>query len=447
MKVSELVGSTLLDAIRKIAGKPEACAKRPGKDFTRTRKIGLDKLLTLLVCWGQETMTGELGDMAGWDGETPTASALTQQWAKLNDAAMPALLDEFLLRFKIEPYLGKYRLYAADGTELQLLPGTGGDACRVRNGHGEGRHSELHITCAYDLVRHTFEDALCQGGAQENEQAALCAIVDRAKPGGNLRPLWLADRNFCTWNVIFHMIDAGAAFCLRDKDANFEHLLGDAMAEGEFDTQIERCVMRTRSRSAKTRPDEANLYRYLQNIQPFDALELGSREEWWCRLRLVRIALPAGSDGDPNQGDRWLNLVTNLDASEFSPSELAALYSMRWAEEIGFLHLKNTVGMRDPRTHDLKRAEQELWGRLILYDACSLGVSGVPEPQEGPKHARAANRTDAFKAFMRMLRSKVRRTAYDVEAFAARMSHSVRPKRGHKRRSRPKSPPKSCYRH
>lgn len=447
MRISELVASMLLDTIKKVAAKPEACARRPGKDFTRMRKIGLDRLLTLLVCWEQDTITAELGDMEGWDGNTPTASALIQQWAKLNDKVMPTLLYEFLSRFIIKPYHEKYRLYAADGTELQLLPGTGGDTCRVRNGHGEGQHSELHVTCVYDLIRHTFEDAVCQGGAKENEPAALCTLVDRTDPGENLRSLWLADRNFCTWNVISHMINAGAAFCLREKDTNFEYMLGDTMPEGEFDVQIERCVMRTRSSSAKTRPDEAELYRYMRTYQPFDALQLGSHDEWWCQLRLVRIALPPGADGDPDQGDRWLNLVTNLDENEFSSSDLAALYSMRWGEESGFLHLKHTVGMSDPRTRDLNRAEQELWGRLVLYDACSLGVSGVPEPQRGRKHARATNRTDAFKAFMRMLRSMVRRVAYNVEAFAARMSHSIRPDRGHKRRPRPKSPPKSCYRH
>ena len=447
MKISETVAHILLSTIKKIAEKPEACAKRPGIDFTRSRKIDLGKLLTLLVCWGQETMIGELADMTGWDEETPTPSALTQQWAKLNDQTMPTLLHEFLLRFEIKPYLEKYRLFAVDGTELQLLPGTGADVCRIHNGHGEGYHSELHITCVYDLMRHTFEDALFQGGAQENEQAALCMLVDKTEPGNNLSSLWLADRGFCTWNVIFHMINRGAAFCLRDKDINFEHLFGKNVPKGKFDVQVERCLMRTSSRSARTRPDEDDLYRYLRPAQTFDGLKIGSHDEWWCKLRLVRIALPPGTDGDPNQGDRWLNLVTNLDESEFSSEELASLYSKRWDEEIGFLHLKHTVGMRDPRTRDLNRAVQEVWGRFVLYNACSLGASGVPEPQRGKKHQRATNRTDAFKAFMRMLRHKVRRAAYNVEAFATRMSHSVRPNRGHKRRSRPKSPPKSCYRH
>ena len=121
---------------------------------------------------------------------------------------------------------------------------------------------------------------------------------------------------------------------------------------------------------------------------------------------------------------------------------------MRWSEETGFLHLKHDVGLADaPRTRDFGRAVQELWGRLVLYDACSLGASRVPGPASGPAHPRATDRAAAFRAFMAMLRSLVRRAAFDVEACAARLSHSVREGRGHPRRKRPKSPPRSQHRH
>ena len=119
-----------------------------------------------------------------------------------------------------------------------------------------------------------------------------------------------------------------------------------------------------------------------------------------------------------------------------------------WTEETGFSHLTHAVGLADaPRTRDLGRAAQELWGRLVLYDACSLGTAGVPEPAPGPRRPRATDRAPAFKAFLRMLRSLVGRVAFDVEACAARMSHSVRRGRSHERRKRPKSSPRSQYRH
>ena len=288
--------------------------------------------------------------------------------------------------------------------------------------------------------------ALCQGGAEEDEPGALCELVDRLRPGPGLRALVLADRMFCTWNVLGHLAGAGASFCLRAKDAWVGALLRGGLPGGEFDLEVERCVTRTSRASARSRPGEPGLYRTIPAAGRFDALEPGSGGEWWCRLRVVRLRLPA-ADGDGASGDRWLNLVTDLPASELDAGGLAALYARRWDEEVGFLHLKHAVGLDAPRTRDYGRAVQEVLGRLVLYDACSLGTSGVPGPAPGPRHARATDRTDAFKAFADMLRSMVRRDAHDVEAFASRRSHSVRPGRGHPRRRRLRSPPRSCCRH
>ena len=242
--------------------------------------------------------------------------------------------------------------------------------------------------------------------------------------------------------MIHHLAAAGASFCLRAKDSWVSALLRGDEPPGEFDVTVERCVVRSRSAAGRTRPSEPHLYRAMGARSSWD----GPAGERWLRLRVVRVALPR-RDGDGGGGDRWLNLVTDLPASELAPAGLAALYAMRWGEEVGFSHLKHVVGMRDPRTRDLGRAVQEAWGRLVLYDACSLGVSGVPGPGPGPRHGRATDRTTAFKAFMRMLRALVRVASHDVEAFAARRSHSVRPCRGHPRRRRPTSPPKSGYRH
>ena len=304
----------------------------------------------------------------------------------------------------------------------------------------------MHATCAFDPIRRTFEDVVCQGGAEEDEPGALCRIVDRLFCGRGLVPLWLADRNFCTWNVICHMAEAGASFCLRARDSWVEALLRSSMPAGEFDLAVVRCLTRSRARSTRTVPGAPWLYRAIWGRGRLDALPAGSRGEWWVALRVVRLRLPA-ADGDGASGDRWLNLVTDLPRAELDARGLAALYATRWSEELGFLHLKHSVGLGDPRTRDFSRAVQELWGRIVLYDACSLGTSGVPEPADGPVHTRAADRASALKCFARMLRSLVRRAAFDVEACCARMSHSVRRGRGHPRRKRPKSPPRSQYRH
>lgn len=447
MRVSERVARLLLGCVASLAARPEECARSPGVDFVRNRKLGLARLLLLLVTWGRGAMRAELCKLAGWDGAAPSQPALAQQWAKLNDRAMPMLLRSFLSLFEPVPFMGRYRLLGADGTKWQLLPGTGGDRCRVRNGKGGGHHWELHATCAFDLVRRTFEGVVCQGGAEEDEPSALCELVDSLFCGRGLVPLWVADRGFCSWNVICHMREAGASFCLRASDHWVRMLFGDELPEGGFDVRVRHCLVRTRSLAARSLPQHPSLYSAFRSDRRLDVLPAGSRAEYWLDVRVVRVARPAG-DADPDDVDRWLTLVTDVPAEELGADALVALYAMRWGEEVGFLHLKQTVGLADaPRTRDYARAVQELVGRLVLYDACSLGTAGVPGPGPGPRHARATDRAAAFEAFMHMLRSLVRRAAFDVEACASRHSHSVRPGRSHPRRPRTKSPPRSCGRH
>ena len=113
-----------------------------------------------------------------------------------------------------------------------------------------------------------------------------------------------------------------------------------------------------------------------------------------------------------------------------------------WQEETAYLYLKHVIGMRDQHTHDYGRLVQEVLGRLVLYNACSLGTSGVPRPKPGPKFERAIDVTPAFKAMMVLLRGE----DSDVEGVASRHTHAVEPGRSNPRRKRTKRPPCFKYR-
>ena len=68
MRMSERVARALLRCIESLAARPEECARSPGRDFTRRRKLGLARLLLLLVTWGRDCAWAELCELAGWDG-------------------------------------------------------------------------------------------------------------------------------------------------------------------------------------------------------------------------------------------------------------------------------------------------------------------------------------------------------------------------------------------
>lgn len=436
------------DAIGLVCSVPEACARDPARDFTRSRKLPLPDLVRLMVTWGGDTIPVELNDAFGWDGTAPTASAFCQQRAKPGDDVMPRVSEAFLGMWDHEPFLGRHRLLGVDGTSV-MLPGSDDPRTRVRSNQGGAEHNEAHPSILYDICRRTFEDMVWQGAREQDEPGAFCELVDRLPPaegpdGEALVPLVLADRNYCTYNGLFHLVEAGCSFCLRARDCWVEAFLGEGgVPEGEFDLTAERVFVRTRSLAARSRPGEPGLYRQIKSTTRLDAIPKGGRGEWALRVRVVRVAVPQ-RDGDPDRGDAWMNLVTDLGVGEWDADGLAGLYMRRWEHEVGYGHLKNVCGLRDPRTRDYDRARMEVWGRLILFNACSLGTrDAVSRRHAGRRRERAPDLKTSFKGMRRALRG----AAVDLAAVAARCAHSVPPTgRHYGRRRRNRSPAKLGHR-
>lgn len=448
-KAPDLALRRLRGAMRSVASKPEECARSPGTDFTRSRKLPLAKVLWTMVTWAGDTIGVELERASGWDGDAPTASAFCQQRAKLRDDVMPRVGAAFLSMWEQAPLMGRFVLYGVDGTDVQLCPSSD-PRTRVRSNKSGAEHNEAHPTIAYDIGRRTFQDMVWQGSKEQNEAAAFCELVDRCPPayapdGTRLVPLWLGDRGFYSRNSLCHLNEAGHRFILRMRDDHVEGLLGrGAVPGGCLDATVERVFVRTRSAADRTRPGEPEIYRWVDGRRRFDAIgELNWHAEYPMTLRVVRRRLPR-RDGDGNDaGDRWLNLVTNLPAGEFPARWLVRTYRRRWDHEVGFRHLKKVVGMENPKTRDFGRAAMEVWGRMILHNACSLATrKSLAKRLRGARRRRACDLTTAYKAAMDLFRG----TEVDLEAVCARHTHAVVGGRHYDRRPRNKSPARLGYR-
>ena len=293
-----------------------------------------------------------------------------------------------------------------------------------------------------------------QGSKVQNEPEAFCDIIDRCDPGCDergrpLKALFVADRNFTSDNTIYHLLEAGVCFIQRGRDDWVERVIGeDKMPEGEFDMTVERVFAGTKSTKSRTRPDEPEIYRRIDSDTKLDAIPKGSRDEWPVTLRIVRRRV-RGRDGDRKKGQsksKWLNMVTNLtDTRKYTAKWLVRTYKRRWSHEVGYRHLKYTVGALVPKTRDYDRARTEFWGRLILYNACSAGSRRALKRgrHRGRKHMRVPDLTTAFKGMLRILRGVEVR----LEEVCARHTHVDEPGRSFNRREIRKTSKGLGYRH
>ncbi len=91
MKYSDSVKTILLAAIDELAADPEKYAKRPGRDFTRNRKLGFKQLLLMFLTMEGDCIREEVYTYFGRSTNAPSKAALYKQLQKLKDRAIKLL--------------------------------------------------------------------------------------------------------------------------------------------------------------------------------------------------------------------------------------------------------------------------------------------------------------------------------------------------------------------
>lgn len=135
--------------------------------LTRNRKFPADKLITFLVSQGSSSTRNELLDFFGMDPQSPTASALNQQRAKLS----PDVPEEY----------------------------------HVSEGHSIKGFYSMHLNAFYDLQKHTYSDALIQLIHQKDEFRAFCEMVDRHVLLTDAKDVFIGGRGYCSYNNMAHV--------------------------------------------------------------------------------------------------------------------------------------------------------------------------------------------------------------------------------------------------
>ena len=144
--------------------------------------------------------------------------------------------------------------------------------------------------------------------------------------------------------------------------------------------------------------------------------------------------------------DSYETLITNLDESDFSPSELKSLYARRWGIETSFRELKYSVGLINFHAKKREYIIQEIFARLTMYNFTEMITSHIVIGQTDTKHTYQVNFTVAIHICKRFLRCAGNVLSFDVEALIRKNILPIRPNRADIRKIRCKAAVSFVYR-
>jgi hypothetical protein len=325
---------------------------------------------------------------------------------------------------------------ACDGCEFNITRNPNdSDTFHPPNGKSTKGFNMLHTISLYDILSKRYLDCVVQPGRHKNEFRAICDLVDRYSYGGI--PIFIADRGCSSYNFFAHAKEKGVLFIVRAKDINTRRLLNLVTLPDRIDTGVDIILSRSQSVKKRKSPELAGQYRYISSEVTFDYIEHGSDNEYPLSLRIVRVEVSEGV---------FQNIITNLPADEFSADEIKRLYRLRWDIETSFRDLKHTIGTTNFHSKKTEYIEQEIWGRLILFNFCAVITTNVVIAQGDTKHVYQVNFAMAMKICHHFIRLKEDKPPPDVEALIGSYSLPIRHDRNFARQHRFQLPASFCYR-
>lgn len=435
MKYSNVVKAMLFTSIHELAANPEHYVLHPGKDFSRNRKLGFQRLLLMLLTMEGDCIKEELYRYFGRSTDTPSKAAFYKQRKKVKEDAFRSLLVSFTQKCQKKLLKGKYSLVACDGSAADIFSNPDdSDTFFEPNGKSTRGFNQIHINAFFSVLDKKITDLLIQPARKRNEYSAFCQMVDRSE--SDTPVIYLCDRGYASYNAFAHVIESGQFFVMRCTDDKTEKILGFPLDNiQQLDYHVERILSRSQSKKKRLHPEQEEQYRFVCKNVPMDYITQG-HPEYRLSLRIIRIEL---SDSC------YENLITNLPELDFDFDDLKDLYHLRWDEETSFRDLKYPLCLKAFHSQKYEYIIQEVWARAILYNFCSEIAMAVEIPEKKRKYVYQVNYSEAIKICRDFLRIHDG-TTLDVEGLIAQNILPVRPGRTFPRQARFKLPIRFCYR-
>ncbi len=376
----------LISEINKVASEPHNYCTNPDTDFTRNRKLSMEKMLQGIIGMESKSLTNELLDLFDASAETPSASAFIQQRDKIRPIAFESIFKNFSKKL-MNSFDNDIPVFAIDGSDIQIPTNPTDTESYIAGTNGHKGYNLLHINALYDLNKHIYSDVIIQKARERNEHKAFQELVDCSEI---TKALIIADRGYESFNSMAHIQEKGWFFLIRVRDGNNGIKQGLDLPEFDF-------LPLKNKKAEPTRFYELN-------------------------FRIVRF---------PISEDIYETVVTNLDEDRYPAIEIKKLYASRWGIETSFRDLKYTVGLLNFHSKKVMCILQEIYAHMIMYNFAEMITSHVAIEKKQRKYTYKANFSVATHICRLFYREKT--TPPDLEAIIAKNLIPIRPDRHRER--------------
>jgi len=135
------VKKQLNNAINQLCKSSWLFSERPGKDFTRSRKLPFRKMISFMLAMEGGSLATEILKLFDYSANIASSSSFVQQRAKIHFEAFQSLFDLFVQNSDTNKRYKGLRLIAADGSDIQIptnpnhpdsyFPKENGRSCRL----------------------------------------------------------------------------------------------------------------------------------------------------------------------------------------------------------------------------------------------------------------------------------------------------------------------------
>lgn len=426
MNTAYQIKESLNSAIRQAAAQSIG-----GKNFSRKSPLTAETLIRLLI----SAEGGSLDKILHAAGIKVTASAVTQRRAQIDPAVFRAVFDNFNAACEDTETFRGYRLFAADGTVLNLPRCPAAPSFVCHDGIPNGVN-QLHVTPLYGLLSRTFIDTVIQAEPKKDEIGALITMLERSDFAQ--KTLVIADRGFESYNLIAHLIETpNVDFLIRVKQNKSAMREVAKLPMLELDCDISFTITTT-----QTNEDKQAGHIFLQIPKKSKPGSKTRRGRWdfpspyKMNLRIVRFLLDNGE---------FETVATSLPRL-FSAEDIKHMYHFRWGQELAFRDLKYSLGLVNLHGRSDAFAEQEIYASLTTFNFTSRICREVVIQQ--PKDGVYAYKVN-FKMAVALCKEFIRTPGADPEKLMeeiARYTVPIRPGRADERNLRVKGFPGFVYR-